>query len=267
MQPSVSRVICKVEAHIGVTLLHRTGRGVELTLAGTQVLAATKQSLDWLSEARENARRSVGVISGRIAIGITPMIGQTTVTRAIESIRRDHPAIELRVLEGNGRAITNWLDSGEIALAVSYIPPPQIRSDLGEVLANERVCLVGKSVFAQELVEFGDLPRYALALPGPSSGLRRHLDRLANAAHVELDVTYQIDSFPTCIGLVLEGLVYTIAPEFAVRSMVKTGAVHAVRIVNPPIYAKLSVHRSPRMPLSRAARAFILALKETLPTE
>ena len=264
-QPAVSRVIANVEAYFGAVLLHRTGRGVILTQAGSDVLAAVESSLRCISDAREEARRTAGIVSGRIVLGITPMVGQTVVSHAIEKIRRDFPAVDMRVLEGNGPAIITWLGSGEIDLAVTYIPPSQITPDLGEVLYNERLCLIGAEPFAADEIEFAQALKHSLALPGSASGMRRHLDRLASAAGLRVDAAYQIDSHPTCMGLVLEGLAYTIAPELTVKSLKAAGAVHTARISNPPIFAQLSVHRSPRMPLSRASRGLLAALKNSLP--
>lgn len=60
-QPALTRQIKKLEEDVGVLLLERTGRGVNLTDAGTQFLADVEKLLDDATTARERAiRASIG---------------------------------------------------------------------------------------------------------------------------------------------------------------------------------------------------------------
>lgn len=261
-QPSVSRTIVAVESYFGARLLHRTGRGVVPTQAGLRTLAMIERTLSGVAEIREELREARGIVSGRITVGITPMVGQTIVARAIERMRAEHPDVHLRVLEGNGTAIINWLGEGKVDLALTYIPPAQIGDhELAEVLLEERLCLVTTRRMPQPDVSFADACAQILVLPGRDSGMRRHLDKLASARGIALKPDHQIDSFPTCLGLVLQGLADTIAPKMAVQALMAAGAVHTALIEDPEIYARLSLHRSPKGPLTRAAQTFIKAVK------
>ncbi len=261
-QPAVSRTIAATEAYFGAQLLHRTGRGVAATQAGKAALLSVETVLSNLAETRESLREAQGIVSGRITVGITPMVGQTIVAEAIALMRSDHPDVELRVLEGNGMAIINWLGEGTVDLALTYIPPAQIGDhELAEVLIDERLCLVTTRLVERDAVSLADVCSGALVLPGRESGMRRHLEKLASARGLVLKPAHQIDSFPTCIGLALEGLADTIAPEMAVRSLVVSGAIHAIPITNPEIGARLSIHRSSKGPMTRAAKSFLTALK------
>ncbi|ANY18655.1 HTH-type transcriptional regulator CynR [Tsuneonella dongtanensis] len=261
-QPAVSRIVGAVEHYFGAPLLHRTGRGVATTQAGKTALRAIEDSLTQLAESREAVRASSRYTSGRVTLGITPMVGQTIVARTIELMRHNHRQVDLRVLEGNGPAIISWLAKGTVDLALTYIPPAQIGDhELAEVLLEERLCLVSSKPFECAAVPFSEACSRSLVLPGRSSGMRRHLDKLASAQSLTLTPAHQVDSFPTCMGLVIEGAALTIAPEAAVSSLVRAGAVHMALIDSPEIHARLSIHRSPRKPLTRAGRALIETLK------
>jgi DNA-binding transcriptional LysR family regulator len=261
-QPAVSRTVAATESYFGAKLFHRTGRGVAATQAGKTALLALEASLSNLVETRESLRAAQGIASGRITVGITPMVGQTIIAEAIDLMRSDHPGVELRVLEGNGTAIINWLGEGTVDLALTYIPPAQIGDhDLAEVLIDERLCLVTTRCIANDAISLAEACSGALVLPGRDSGMRRHLEKLASARGLALKPTHQIDSFPTCIGLALEGLADTIAPEMAVRSLVVSGAIRAIPIIEPEIGARLSIHRSSKGPMTRAAKCVLTALK------
>lgn len=265
-QPAVSRTVSSVEQYFGTQLLHRTGRGVVPTQAGKIALDAVEGMLANMSQTREDLRSALGIVSGRITVGITPMVGQTIVARAIERMRNDHPNVELRMLEGNGTAIINWLGEGAVDLALTYIPPTQIGDhELAEVLLEEQLCLVSANKSTQSSIDLEEACARTLVLPGSESGMRRHLNKLASARGIALSPTHQIDSFPACIGMVLEGAADTIAPSMAVQSLVSRGAVNALPIENPQVLARLSLHRSPKGPMTRAARSFVDALKQSRP--
>lgn len=68
-QPSLSRQIRDLEREVGVPLLRRTPRGVELTDAGTVFLDYARQALAQADSAREAARRAGKAARGSLAIG------------------------------------------------------------------------------------------------------------------------------------------------------------------------------------------------------
>lgn len=262
-QPAVSRTIASVERYFGATLLHRTGRGVVPTQAGLEALKAIEQSTLSLEEARSNILSATGHISGKVTIGVTPMVGQTMIARVVRRVRTEHPNIDVRTLEGNGSAITKWLAEGQIDLAVTYIPPAQIGShQLAEVLIEEPLCVVGRDPFNQAFLPLKEICDLPLAMPSKASGMRRHVDRLASARGLNLNIKHQVDSYSTIIGLVIDGAAYTVVPFLAVRTLNKSGAVSYALITEPDIAARLSVHRSPKQVLRQAGRIVIKICKE-----
>ena len=68
-QPAVSAMLKKLEAEVGAELLHRTGRGVELTEAGRVFLAAAEDTLRRAEGAVESVRQLVGLERGSIRVG------------------------------------------------------------------------------------------------------------------------------------------------------------------------------------------------------
>ena len=70
-QPPLSQQIRRLEAELGVTLLHRTTRSVELAPAGEVLLARAREILAAVDGAAEDARRAARGEFGRLAVGFT----------------------------------------------------------------------------------------------------------------------------------------------------------------------------------------------------
>src|SRR5690348_16376213 len=70
-QPPLSEHIRQLEAELGVTLLHRTTRRVELAPAGEVLLARAREILASVDHATEDTRRAARGELGRLAVGFT----------------------------------------------------------------------------------------------------------------------------------------------------------------------------------------------------
>ncbi len=68
-QPPLSQAIRRLEHELGVDLLHRTTRRVDLTDAGRSYLVRARQILGEVDEAAHEARRVAAYAVGHLAIG------------------------------------------------------------------------------------------------------------------------------------------------------------------------------------------------------
>src|SRR3954471_18193066 len=68
-QPPLSQAIRRLESELGVELLHRTTRRVELTGAGRAFLARTRKILADIEDAGQEARRVAAGVIGHLTIG------------------------------------------------------------------------------------------------------------------------------------------------------------------------------------------------------
>ena len=68
-QPAISQTILDLEDELGIKLLHRTKRTVQLTTAGAVFLREAEQILRHATEAAQLARRAAGGETGSLGIG------------------------------------------------------------------------------------------------------------------------------------------------------------------------------------------------------
>ncbi len=263
-QPAASRMLRDLEADLGTRLFHRTGRGVNLTAAGETFLGYAQTLVETAAQAREALASHGGPAAGRVALAVTPMVGQAVTGRLLSAVAAAHPRLEVQVLEGNTAAIVNWLSSGQADLAVAYIPPAQLRDiATSEALFAEPLCLVshGDADGPDCAIAFSALSGLPLALPTRTSGLRRHLDAMARLHRVTLHIQHEVDAFSTILGLVAAGQAFSIMPRLALAALAIDDSYHFRAIAEPRIQAHLSVHVTKQRPIGRGSRAVIEHLK------
>jgi LysR family transcriptional regulator, nitrogen assimilation regulatory protein len=75
-QPAVSRQVGTLEHELRLRLLHRNGRGVVLTDAGHRFLVYARGILHQLEGARHAVTGNEADLTGKVAIGLPPSLGQ-----------------------------------------------------------------------------------------------------------------------------------------------------------------------------------------------
>lgn len=125
-QPPLSQQIRQLERELGVALLVRTTRSVELTAAGAAYLARAVRILDAVDEAGEQARRIAKGVEGQLAIGCVGSATYSLLPRLVRALGETLPGIEVSVRgEMLAPAQLAALAAGEIDLALLRPPVPQ----------------------------------------------------------------------------------------------------------------------------------------------
>jgi LysR family transcriptional regulator, benzoate and cis,cis-muconate-responsive activator of ben and cat genes len=94
-QPALSAQIRQLESQLGVRLLDRTTRSVQLTDAGRVVQERGPAALATLAEVWEAARRAGRGESGRLRVAYSPSAGYETAPTLVSALRDRYPGIEV----------------------------------------------------------------------------------------------------------------------------------------------------------------------------
>jgi LysR family transcriptional regulator, regulator for bpeEF and oprC len=96
-QSGVSNAISRLEDELGVQLLARTTRSVQLTEDGAGFLQRCRQITADLDEARQMLGRSRGQPTGRLRIDLPSSFGRIRIVPLLGAFRAAHPALKLVV--------------------------------------------------------------------------------------------------------------------------------------------------------------------------
>lgn len=121
-QPPLSRQIHDLEAEIGVALLRRAGRGIQLTEAGKVFLEGARQTLAASDHAVRMARRAAHGAVGELAIGCVSAATAQVLPNLLRSFRAAYPDVTVRVMPLTSREQLVALREGRIALGLLRLP-------------------------------------------------------------------------------------------------------------------------------------------------
>jgi DNA-binding transcriptional LysR family regulator len=229
-QPAVSQQMAALERRAGMTLLHRTTRGVRLTDAGESLLRHADAILDEQALAQQELEAIAGLRGGRVRMASFPTAGAALVPAAVALFSARHPDVQLSVLEAEPEESVPMLRAGKLEIAIVGAPnQPDGYGDLYEGV---------------DLHHLLDEPRYALLAPGHrlASRKRLRLRDLADEVRIELSrsptregriylepgpepeagaprVAFRSDDFNVVQGMVAAGAGVAVVPELALTNV------------------------------------------------
>lgn len=263
-QSALSRRVRDVESELGVQLFYRNGRGVLLTEMGETFLARARGILADMESLRQEMTRSAGVLDGTVTLAVPPSVGLILLAPLLSQVRKDHPGIRMRVLEGFSGHVADWLANGKVDLAVLYKTRSSALLD-SEHLLFEDMYLISAPTLptlgTQDGIGLADLKGVELALPSQPHGLRLLVDEAAARAQIALTIAMELDTLPTICDLVASGTIRTILPLTAVQADLAAGRVIAQKITDPVISRELILAHAPHRAAAPVTKAVVRLIR------
>src|SRR5689334_10760386 len=119
-QPAVSQQVAGLEREVAARLLDRRPGGLELTPAGTVLLAHADAVAERLELARVQLAELVATERARLRIGAFPTALAGLVPAAVAHVREQAPGAEVMVEEGGTQALADAVRRGALHLAVGF---------------------------------------------------------------------------------------------------------------------------------------------------
>ncbi|MCP5364499.1 MAG: LysR family transcriptional regulator [Hyphomicrobiales bacterium] len=240
-QPALSRQMRLLEAELGVSLFARHRRGMSLTPAGEELHSRLLGPLRQVEMVIEDIRSLSKEVAGNIAIGVPPTVGLVLAGSLAKRVVNQAPNVSLRVVEGYAAHLVDWLQRGEIDVAILYGPASDLQLKAEELLIED-ICLIGSAdsdLSPDTSVPFTELAALPLILPSRPNGLRVVADSAAAKAKMRLNVRFQVDSFVLMKELVESGLGYSMMPYSAIAREAEAGRLRWAPIVEPAVRRQL----------------------------
>jgi DNA-binding transcriptional LysR family regulator len=141
-QPPLSRAIQQLERRMGVTLLERTSRGVNLTPAGTVFLAESHKALDAAMAAVRRAQRA-GLAEPKLLVAMKPDGDAGLLERILPGYRQDPDAVGVEVVVCGIGEQAPMLRDGRVDLAFLHAPHDDLAGfDTERLLDQDQVAML-----------------------------------------------------------------------------------------------------------------------------
>ncbi|HYF24195.1 MAG TPA: LysR family transcriptional regulator [Baekduia sp.] len=139
-QPALSQQVRRLEAELGVALLVRGSRGVELTPAGADLLQRAEAILAEAARARAEMDAHAGAQRGLVRVAATAA-DAPALPEALVGFHRAHPGIRIALRHGSAREVADLVGTGAAELAVAALGQGAVRELDHEVVRDEPLVL------------------------------------------------------------------------------------------------------------------------------
>ena len=226
-QPPLSRQIAALERQLGVTLLLRDARKVELTAAGTRLLADAREIIAALERAGVNARAAAAGESGALAIGFTMCAAYSVVPGYARRFSAKFPDVALSLREVVSNDLAAQVAESRIDAAIVF--PQPLRPGLARrTVVREPLCLAlprGHRLAARRRAPLAELAGepFVAADAGVAASLRDAVVAQCARAGFAPTIRMEVQLQQTVLSLVAEGVGVALVP--ASMSKVRLEAV------------------------------------------
>jgi LysR family hydrogen peroxide-inducible transcriptional activator len=258
-QPTLSAQLKKLEEYLGVQLIERAPKRVQLTAAGEEIVERARRILEASEEIVELARGHRDPLAGRLRLALLPTIGPYLLPNVAARLRKQLPRLELMLYEYQTDPMLEKLHSGEIDVGILAFPVPMDGLDSYELYREPfMVAMPANHRLAQRnSVRVEDLDQETLLLLEDGHCLRDQALDICSSTNVHEKQDFRATSLETLRQMVAAGVGITLLPELAGRGAYGNARGVAIRPFVKPVPTRTigAVWRK-----SSARRAAILAL-------
>jgi DNA-binding transcriptional LysR family regulator len=254
-QPPLSQQMKSLESELGVALLTRGARGVELTVAGQAFLEDAYAILDSVSRASARTQRTARGQVGKLSIGFTTSAAlHPLVPKVIRAFRRAYALVELDLRENAAADLTEAIIRRDIQVAVLRAPVAQpLELAFLELLHEELLVVlpVGHPLLNHETVDLRGLAqeRFILVRRPGAPGIYENVIQACRATGFEPHIAAEVPHMLTNINLVAAGEGISMVPASMREVNLRQVAYRPVRttpkLTAPLTLAYLSDNRDP----------------------
>jgi DNA-binding transcriptional LysR family regulator len=216
-QPALSRRIQKLEETLGVALLRRTTRRVDLTTVGRDFLPKARHVLDDL----DTALLSIGEIaerrSGQVNIACVPTAAYYFLPAVIKAFNAWYPKIRIRIIDEGATLVLQSVLDGDAELGLNLLGAQEHEITFEPLLEDPFVlaCREDHPLASKAEVEWRDLEPFSFITVGRQSGNRLILDLGLARASWRPKWFYEVQHLSMSLGLIEAGLGVAALPQMA----------------------------------------------------
>ena len=247
-QPALSVHVKGLEAELGVKLMQRSHRGVQLTAEGLELYERAKIMLKYFQETVDAVRSHESVPSGMVSIGLPSSCSHFLAADLYGRVAEELPGVTLYIADASTAVHYEWLLDGRLDFAVMFSVPEDANLDCIS-LRVEEFCLVSRpdKTDGRDWIDFDSIFNRPLVLSSQSTSWRKILDDVAEKRGKTFKAAIETESASVIAAIAMSGQASGLLPMSCVRKEVANGSLRAQRLVNPEIRGMLSLVSMPTL--------------------
>jgi len=260
-QPTFTVQIRQLETELGVRLLDRNTRSVQLTRIGRDLAPAVERLLRDLDSILDSAKGTSSAKSGAVIVAVLPSLAATILPQILATLRAEHPGVSVRLREAPARRIVGLVKSDEVDFGIGWIQGRDTDVQFATLFTDRLSAIfkAGSKLERRKTVSLRDLSDFPLILTDRESSVRAMVDNAFEASGSFVGPVWEVTCMSTALALVRAGLGITILPEL-VLAMDSGRYLRARPIRGADLDRRIGVIQSAGRSLSPAAEVFLRAL-------
>jgi DNA-binding transcriptional LysR family regulator len=261
---SASARIKGLEAALGVTLLKRGRRGVELTAAGESLLDHARIVMHQVDAMRgdlaafaSGAKASVHLLANTSGLS-------EHLPKALAAFLREHPEINVDIEERESTNIAAAIVAGaaDIGFAAEHALPEHVERFL---FSEDRLTLVAarrSGLAGRRQIDFGEVTACDFVGLTSATALQSHIAKHAASLGARLRFRARLRDFDAICQMVGAGVGIAVVPEAAARRCARSMPIMMIRIRDPWANRRLAICARSFKTLPRPAKQLVEFLRK-----
>lgn len=214
-QPTLSAHIAALESELGVPLVLRTTRRMQLTPLGEKFLARAKRAVEDLEHATDEIRDQASLERGRVIVACSRMLAAHALSAAVHIFEQRYPGVIVEILDDLTPVVERMVAEREADFGVS--PRPEDPALGFNHLASEEFLLGSprSSPLEGETSAAAQVAGSRLIIMPPGSNIRSIIDQAFSSVGIKIEPKFVVRDHNTAIGMVQAGLGITLLPQSA----------------------------------------------------
>ncbi|MDZ4354932.1 MAG: LysR substrate-binding domain-containing protein [Variovorax sp.] len=259
-QSALRVLVRELEREMGVQLLDRNTRRVQLSEAGREFLPSVHRLLGDLTSAVAGVTDLRDKKKGLLRLAAPQLMACTLMPRVIAAYREAYPDVDVRLADTLPEHLLLGVAAGDVELAVGQDVAVDAAAIERRTLFRDRhwlICPPGHAFAKRRKVRWHELAPYTFIAP-TRDFRQRVLPELGpeERAYMLRSGTQEVSYMTTALGMVASGLGLTVCPTYS-ASLVRAHGLQMVRLESPDFHREVCVYSAARRSLSPAAASFV----------
>lgn len=265
-QPSLSKMVRLLEEDLGVQLIDRSSKQIELTDAGVTILRSAKHIIQSFERMSSDLEEVVKLQKGTLRLGIPPMVGGYFLPSIIEKFLTRYPEIRLHVIEQGGKSLEQDIVQGELDFSMVILPVKDVERYHILPCINEDLRLVVHSehrLASQNAIRMNELEKEPFIMFRKDFTIHHLIREQCEAAGFEPRVVFESSQWDFMTEMVAAKYGITLLPE-RICQQLDPKRFASLSVVQPSIPWQLSMIWRKDKYLSFASREWIRFMESEL---
>ena len=243
-QSAASYAIQSLEDELGVSMLHRSKRGMQLTTDGAFLISYVRDCVSSVNKLRSTAHFIQGVQIGVLRVAAFSSVSMTYLPEIIHRFHTSFPNIVIDIISGTGRyaEMEEFLLNGQVDCSFVSLPA-SAKLHCDELLSDQLYAIIPLDhplAKRPGVISFSELEELPFIMP--ADGKNEEIQHICKEYNFVPNVAFTMYDDLSILGMVENGLGCTIASElilthFHYRVAIKELSAHPHRVIGLAVRA------------------------------